>query len=360
LGTADDHLDSNGESVLTYYQAQEKARKRATLHGRQRGIGGKETLTVQEAAERYLVWFRDHRRGIQSTEAALKAHILPKLGEKAVGSLTARELRAWLSRLAARPPRRRTRLGATQQFGEHPDTQDAKRARRASANRILTILKAILNRAFEDELVIDDGAWRKVKPFKGVDEPVIRFMTPAESARLVNASPPPFRDLVAAALNTGARYSELTTATAGDFNPQTASVYLRPSKSGRGRHVPLTPEGIALFKRLAAGKTSEALLFMRSDGGAWGKNHQIRPLIAACAAAKISPPITFHETRHTYASTLAQRGVDLLTLSKLLGHADTRITSRHYAHLCDDTLRAAVAKLPSFGGTADRKVATIR
>jgi len=69
----------------------------------------------------------------------------------------------------------------------------------------------------------------------------------------------------------------------------------------------------------------------------------------ACEAAKISPAVTFHELRHTYASTLAQRGVDLLTISKLLGHADVRITARHYAHLCDATLKAAVDKLPALG-----------
>ena len=63
---------------------------------------------------------------------------------------------------------------------------------------------------------------------------------------------------------------------------------------------------------------------------------------------------------HTYASTLAQTGVDLLTISKLLGHADTRITSRHYAHLCDNTLKAAVAKLPSFGHVPETKVQAIR
>ena len=64
--------------------------------------------------------------------------------------------------------------------------------------------------------------------------------------------------------------------------------------------------------------------------------------------------------RHTYASTLAQRGVDLLTISKLLGHADTGITARHYAHLCDRTLANAVdSLLPSFGFKKDKKVAAI-
>jgi hypothetical protein len=182
--------------------------------------------------------------------------------------------------------------------------------------------------------------------------------------RLVNACPAPFRDLVAAALNTGARYSELATLTAGDFNPATASVYLRPSKSGRGRHVPLTPEGVGLFKKLATGKTADALLFTRQDGGAWGKNHQVRPLTAACVAAKIAPAVTFHELRHTYASTLARRGVDLLTLSKLLARpcrhahrvASLRALVRRYA----TRGRGEAAKLWRRGGDERRGDPTTR
>ena len=80
----------------------------------------------------------------------------------------------------------------------------------------------------------------------------------------------------------------------------------------------------------------------------------------ACNAAKIAPAISFHELRHTYASLLAQAGADQLTISKLLGHADTRITARHYAHLCDKTLANTVDKLlPNFGFKPEDKVADL-
>ena len=52
------------------------------------------------------------------------------------------------------------------------------------------------------------------------------------------------------------------------------------------------------------------------------KNNHVISLLEACKMAKIEPSISFHELRHTYASMLAQLGVDLLTISKLLGHAD--------------------------------------
>jgi site-specific recombinase XerD len=114
----------------------------------------------------------------------------------------------------------------------------------------------------------------------------------------------------------------------------------------------LSDEGITVFAAAAVGKLGDAILFVRKDGKAWGKNYQVRPLHAACKVARITPAVSFHELRHTYASFLANAGVDLLTISRLLGHSDTRITSRHYAHLCDTTLKRAVNDfLPILGGT---------
>ena len=104
------------------------------------------------------------------------------------------------------------------------------------------------------------------------------------------------------------------------------------------------------FQRLAIGKAGDELLLRKQDGAAWGKNHAVRPLARACKAAVIRPAITFHELRHTFASLLAQAGMSLLELKELLGHADTRVTSRHYAHLCEKGLKRRIELLmPSFG-----------
>jgi site-specific recombinase XerC len=63
----------------------------------------------------------------------------------------------------------------------------------------------------------------------------------------------------------------------------------------------------------------------------------------ACELAQIDN-FHFHDLRHTFASYLRQRGVDLHTIQKLLGHKDGRMTQR-YAHLCVDNLRDAVSVL---------------
>jgi integrase len=358
--TADDREKSDGETVLDFFQAQDKAREMA---GEVRAIAGVITkpLTVADAAARYLRWYEEHRRAYRETEHTVRAHIFPAFGDRLVSELKTREIQDWLNKLAVTPARKRTgRFSDRQQFRKKATAMDEKRARRATANRILTVLKAILNKAFGDELVNDDKAWRKVKPFKGADEAVIRFLTAAQSTRLINACSADLRPLVSAALLTGARYSELANMKAADFNRDTATIYIRPSKSGKGRHVPLNNEGLTFFSELAIGKSGDSLLFTKTDGSPWGKNHHVRPLLHACRIAKIEPAVTFHELRHTYASLLAQGGVELLTISKLLGHADTRITARHYAHLCDRTLANAVkAHLPSFGHKPDSRVSAL-
>ncbi len=349
LGAADDHEEANGQTVLSFEQAQTKAFSRHRELQRAGGIV-KGPLTVKVAAEHYMEWFRLNRKSEKTTQANIDAHILPKWGDTQVAELTTKGLKSWLAALATKAARKRTKKGAKVAYRELPTDDDGKRSRKSTANRVLTIFKAILNKAYEDELVSTNEAWKKVKPFEHVEEPLVRFLNTDEAARILNACAADLRQLVRAALYTGARYSELAGAKVSDYSPEARTLYIRPSKSGKGRHIPLTEEGAKLFDHRATGKTGEASIFTRADGSAWGKNYHIRPMLEACSKASIEPAIGFHQLRHTYASLLAQKGADLLTISKLLGHADTRITSRHYAHLTDKTLANAVnAFLPSFG-----------
>ena len=128
-----------------------------------------------------------------------------------------------------------------------------------------------------------------------------------------------------------------------------ASILLRETKNRKPRYVPLTPEGAQLFEYLTAGKLAGASVFTRDDGARWGKSHQQRLMQAACAKAGIMPTVSFHILRHTYAASLARNGVPLQVIAAALGHADTRVTERHYAHLSPsfvaDTIRANLPEL---------------
>lgn len=169
-----------------------------------------------------------------------------------VTKLTAKTINDWLVSLANSPARLRTAKGAEQQnVRATADTDEARRRRRSSANRILTILKAALNTAYRNGKAGADDAWRREKPFAKADAPKLRYLSDDEARRLVNACDPAFRPLVQAALLTGTR--------------------------------------------------------------------------------------------------MALRGVPMAVIAEALGHADERITRRHYAHLSKsyvaDTVRNAVAGL---------------
>lgn len=139
-----------------------------------------------------------------------------------------------------------------------------------------------------------------------------------ESKRLINACQPDFRLLVKAALFTGTRYSELTGMTVGDLNPDTRLVFVRPAKSGKGRHVPLSLEGLAFFVEQTQGRHSGEVLFLKDDGKPWGKNHHIRDLRDTCSAAKVHPRSGFMNSGTPMRACWPKKGVDLLTISKLL------------------------------------------
>ena len=239
----------------------------------------------------------------------------------------------WRNKLATQPKRVRTKRTATEPATrEIADDEDARRARKATANRILTMLKAALNRAFQAGRTSSDSAWRKVKPFRRVDEAVVRYLSVAEARRLVRACPEDFRKMVQAALLTGCRYSELARLKCSNFNHDSGTLAIRLSK-GKIRHVVLTDEGKAAFADWTAERAHSDNVFLRADGGVWGKSHQKRPLDQASKRAGILPAVNFHILRHTHGSHLAMSGVPMGVIAAQLGHADTRMTEKHYAHL---------------------------
>jgi len=216
------------------------------------------------------------------------------------------------------------------------------RRRRASANRVLTILKAALNRAWREGHIASDAALRRVEPFENVDAARVRYLSLGECQRLIEASDGEFRPQVEAALQTGARYGELARLEVQDFDRRAGTLLIRQSKAGKSRHIVLTEEGIELFARLCRGRRPDALIFTKSNGVTWGMSHQGRPMREACLRAGIIPPINFHGLRHTWASLAVMNGMPLLVVAKNLGHSDTRMVEKHYGHLAPSYIADAI------------------
>jgi integrase len=342
IGSADDTLDSDGMEVLSWPEAQRRAHEWfnhiTTVEAGEHQLHA-DSLTVGDALESYLEWYRPNRKAYQDTKYNVEAHIRPALGHVEIRRLTKVRIERWHRELAVSPARVRTRSGERQKFAMRPSEPDAIRSRKVTANRILAILKAALNRSYDDRGLATPPVWMRVDRFKNVDDARPRFLDHTEALRLVTACQPTFRPLVQAALVSGGRYGELSRLKVHDY--QHGKLHIRDSKSGKSRWIALTKDGRSLFDTLTTGRPPNEVMFLKlarsrkADGQrfrAWGKNHQQEPMAHACEGASIEP-LGFHQLRHTYASLSVMSGMPLLVLAHNLGHKDTRMVEKHYAHL---------------------------
>lgn len=385
LAKADDDakVPADGKAVLSYAQASSRASSWSPLDEMPKVAPG--ALTVAAACERYLEDFDGTEGGRRQVTTALRAHVLPALGTIRLAELSVDRLRRWHRELAEKPAR--LRGGKVRKTV----TEDQKRARRSTANRILSVLKAALNKAVADGLA-EPGSWVQVKPFRRADAARVRWLDQTEIKRLLNSCDPDFRDLVSAALHTGARYSELAGLRVGDVKPEASAVWVRPAKTETGRHVYLTEEGEAFLEARTAGRRPEEWLLTRpeasravlerartfdrqpteiereraaelagvGDTPPWGRSEQRQRILEACKVAKLDPPVRFHELRHTYASLYVMSGGSLVSLAKQLGHTSTRMVEKHYGHLADSWRADEARKHAPKIGTKRQKVKQLR
>lgn len=348
LGLADDVATADGQRILTCEQA--KAAARTWAKELRAGAPASIGLTVEEVLDRYFeARAAEGMKSIYDAKSRAKTHIRPALGRLLVAELTVDRLRRWRDGMVATPKRLRTGRFAEKANTRAVDLGDpeAARRRRDTANRTLTTLKAALNWARDHQLVADDRAWRLVKPFKGTTAARLRFLTDDEQRALLQQAEGDVCDLVAAALMTGARFGELARLTVKDFDRTNGSVFIAESKSGKARHVPLSSGGVALLERLAADRgRADALL--RRGGERWKPASYQRQFKSAVARAGLED-ISLHELRHSYASTMVRAGAPLMVVAEALGHTDTRMVEKHYAHLAPsyvaDTIRRTAPDL---------------
>jgi integrase len=352
IAIADDHRDADGMEVLTFSQAQRQLLEDAQEKALE---ASGERYTVADAVRDYLVFLHRHRKSADDTEQKLNAYVLSTtLAEKPLADITPADFEAWLAWALKR--RRGTRRRDRQHGESTPEgegkaaTAERTRRRKATLNRVINALKACLNHAAGSGRPANPDAWRRLKKFRSADSARQRWLTVEEALRLQNAATPDLRELIAAGLNTGCRAGELLALRAGDYDRHSKTLLIADSKSGKPRRVPLTDDGVALFKRLTAGRVEDDPLFRRANGSSWYRVALVRAMRAACAGAKVRPVATFHTLRHTYASHLVQAGVPLMFVAEALGHSDARMVTGHYGHLAPshvaDVIRAA---LPKFG-----------
>lgn len=172
-----------------------------------------------------------------------------------------------------------------------------------------------------------------------------RFLTPAESDRLLAAAGAHLRPLLTFILYTGARMGEAIYLDWREVDLTHRRVAFMDTKNGTHRGVPLPQAAWLALANLAH---RDGPVFRRPDGRPYNERAegggQIKTAFrAACRRAGLTD-LRPHDLRHTYASWLVQRGVNIRAVGELLGHKTMAMTMR-YAHLAPDHLRAAAAML---------------
>ncbi|WP_084788684.1 site-specific integrase [Bradyrhizobium sp. Cp5.3] len=341
FGTADDLSDPDGLAVLSFWQAQGKAREQMV----QRAHNGRVAdapRTVKDSIDSYIEFLESHRKSGKEARYAADAFILPSLGKTKLEDLTGDQVRKWHVGLARARARVRTKRGSEQKFRLSEDDPERERRRKSTANRILTILKAALNRSWRDKHVTSDRAWRSVEPFRNVESARIRYLSLEEATRFINAADEDFRKLVRGALESGARYGELCDFLVADFNSDAGTLSVPDPKTGKPRHIVLSADGIDFFEEITAGRGGSEPIFLKGDGSKWLDDHQADPIRETNKRAKITPPINFHGLRHTWASHAVMNGMPLIVVAKNLGHSTTRMVEKHYGHLAPSYVAQAV------------------
>lgn len=209
----------------------------------------------------------------------------------------------------------------------------------ASVTKELNVLKHLLRLAVEVWEYIPTNPAHGVKPPKAPPGR-LRYLQPGELRAVVEASPGWLRPIIALAVATGMRRSEILGLRWLDVDAKGGRILLPQTKNNEGRIVYLNRLAIQAIESLPVSEETKStdLLFA-------GLQPECVSMAFSrlCRGLKIED-FRFHDLRHTAASWMRMKGADIHTVAQLLGHKDLRMAAR-YQHLSPEFLADAVGRL---------------
>jgi len=286
IAIADDFAEADGKEILTFWQAQDRARASAR-NGHDVIAVTNDVMTVGQALSEYE---RDLkiRGGDPGNVTRVRVHLSDALAKKSVAFVTARDLRAWRDGLA----------GALSP---------------ATVNRTANALRAALNLAADhDERIVSRRAWETGLASIHDAEESRNVILPEADIRAITAKASEqnaaFGLFVEVAAVTGARVSQIARLEAQDLQDGRGDprLMMPSSRKGRGkktiarRPVPI-PSGLAAkLRAVGVGRAPSAPLLTKPSGDRWKKSDHSRPFARAARAAGLDPnTVTIYALRHS-------------------------------------------------------------
>ena len=207
----------------------------------------------------------------------------------------------------------------------------------SSVNVELKHLKSAFETAVRWEM-LESNPFRKVKLLKVKGNNFPKFFTKEEVAVMLSCIPEgAFKALILFYLYTGCRRNEALDLKWGDVDLEEKTVTFLMTKSGLSRVVPFNGELYPVLQGLP--RDGERVFPFKPDY----VTHQFKKIVLA-SGIENATNLHVHSLRHTYASHLVMAGVDIKTVSELLGHSSVKVTEM-YAHLMPNHLKASVERL---------------
>jgi integrase len=246
-----------------------------------------------------------NRKGVKLAQARLDRYLVPALGWKLLGKVTADDLRSY-------------RLWLEQQG-----------ISRQTVAHVLSDARCFFGWCEDSGLIVKSPVPRKLLP-RIPERPPDR-LTDAEVDALVRVADP-YGFVVRFALATGLRWGELCRAQAADI--ENGMLVVSGTKSGRIRRVPLRR---TLQKELW-GRVGKLVPFSSGSCGSFALIVRRESRVA-----RFRP----HMCRHTFACRWLEEGGSLAALQEILGHSTVLVTQR-YARLTDEIVRKESERLEGY------------
>ena len=196
----------------------------------------------------------------------------------------------------------------------------------SSVNRYLQALSKMFNLCIADEL-LSKNPLEKVRKMKE-ENYKIRVLSKDEEAVLFSVLDERIKPIVTCALKTGMRKSEILTLKWLNIDFDGNYIELLHTKSGKKRKIPISKTLRELFIKIKKTNKSEYVFVNPKTN-----NRYIdikRSFRTSLKRAGIEN-FVFHDLRHTFATRLIEKGIDIVVVKELLGHADIS-TTMIYTH----------------------------
>ncbi len=230
------------------------------------------------------------------------------------------------------------------------DYKGERRTAGASASSInmeLSFIRHAFNLAIKEWEWVQDNPACKVSREK-INNRIERWLTLEEEKSLFEASPGWLQEIIAFAVNTGLRRGEITALRWSNVDIFRKTMTITEQKNGGTDTLPLNKTAMrVIVARYKARLSGTPYVFFSTTGTQIDGNNLGSDFRAAVKRSGIEH-FRFHDLRHTFATRLAQNGIDLYTLQRLGRWKEVSMVMR-YAHHNTESLRPGVVILDELG-----------